>query len=538
MNIKFFLLFIVFELFFLVYANGKEIKYASDYGFSLTASAEENGRALQAALDGGGKIIVDEPGIYDLTKTIFIDSNTELIFADGVIINKCTDSNGNLPSYMFINRSAFNREYAENITIKGLSIDMNNLDNGCDVPKIFGLIGSVSFFYVKNLTIKDFKSIEGGYNHFAIQVCTFQNLRIEDVYIQGRKDGIHLGRGKDFVIRNGKFKTYDDPIALNAHDYHISNPELGWIENGLIENCYDLDDVSTTGFFCRILAGAWPKWSEGMEIQNSDAVIVGNIIYRASIPGKESKISSVKPIHIEGEKVYEDGIKWVAFQFQDITDHCGVRNVYFKNIYLQKKRKFAFSFHFDKEYYSRSYYPNCPVPVQTGIVFDGIHQQNDINELITCITPVDTIKILNSTIGEGIVKFNDVNTSGCDYGKIHVIFENVMFQSNKHLYKAINNDYGLNVTADFIKCKKSNKSTFVAGGENVNVGIYDIEGMDTSLRTYEKVVVGNDNMISFDSENECEVGIYDISGSLIKRIRTIIGKNIFYDFPEGLYIIY
>lgn len=528
---------LVFFFSLFVYANGTGIKYASNYGFSSTASAEENGRALQAALDGGGKIVVDKPGVYDLTKTIFIDSNTELVFVDGVIINKCADSKNNLPSYMFINRSAFNREYAENITIQGLNIDMNNLDNGQDVPKIFGLVGSVSFFYVKNLTIKDFKCIEGGNNHFVIQVCTFHNLHIENVDIQGDKDGIHLGRGSDFVIRNGRFRTYDDPIALNAHDYHISNPELGWIENGLIENCYDLDDTSTSGFFCRILAGAWPHWFKGMEIRNSDAVIADNIIYRASISGKEVKISSVKPCHIKGEKIYEDGIKWVAFQFQDITDCCGVRNVYFRDIYLQKKRKFAFSFHFDNEYYSRSYYPNCSIPVQKGIVFDGIHQQNDINELITCVTPVDTIKILNSTIGDGIVKFNDVETDGCDYGNMHVVFENVTFQSKKNMYKAIYNDYGLNVTVDFINCKVDNSTTSIVVDDNVKIGKYDIEGGHFSSIANNKVLVKNDNILLYESERECYKGIYNISGALVQKIKVYNGKNILYGLSEGIYFI-
>ena len=32
---------------------------------------------------------------------------------------------------------------------------------------------------------------------------------------------------------------------------------MGWIEDGLIEDCYDLADEDTTGYFCRILAGAW-----------------------------------------------------------------------------------------------------------------------------------------------------------------------------------------------------------------------------------------------------------------------------------------
>jgi len=62
---------------------------------------------------------------------------------------------------------------------------------------------------------------------YGIQVCTFEDLIIDDVVIKGMKDGVHLGRGKRFTIRNGVFQTFDDAIALNAHDYATGNPEVG-----------------------------------------------------------------------------------------------------------------------------------------------------------------------------------------------------------------------------------------------------------------------------------------------------------------------
>ena len=79
----------------------------------------------------------------------------------------------------------------------------------------------------------------------------------------------------------GIFRTFDDPVALNAHDYAVANPQLGWIEDGLIEDCFDLPDKETTGYFCRILAGSWCDWYKGMEIQNSDTVVSNGRIYRA-----------------------------------------------------------------------------------------------------------------------------------------------------------------------------------------------------------------------------------------------------------------
>jgi hypothetical protein len=115
---------------------------------------------------------------------------------------------------------------------------------------------------------------------YGIHVCTFEDLLINDVIIKGDKDGVHLGRGKRFVITNGVFQTFDDAVALNAHDYSTGNPEVGWIENGVVEKCYDLNASNTTGYFCRILAGAWIDWKAGMEVQQSDAVVSNGRIYR------------------------------------------------------------------------------------------------------------------------------------------------------------------------------------------------------------------------------------------------------------------
>ena len=159
----------------------------------------------------------------------------------------------------------------------------NLMSCGFDHAIVYSKADSVAPWHahIKNLAIRNFTALDLPPSDFGIHICTFENILVENVKIEGRKDAVHLGRGKDFIIRNGYFKTFDDPIALNAHDYASSNPQLGWIENGLIENCYDYNDKDTTGYFCRILAGSWCDWYEGMKIQNSDTVIHNNKIYRA-----------------------------------------------------------------------------------------------------------------------------------------------------------------------------------------------------------------------------------------------------------------
>ena len=513
-----------------------EVKYASDFGFTTRNDGAANSAALQRALDGGGEIVVDGAGVYDVSNTCFIDSNTTLRFEQGVVLNKCEAPDKSLMAYMFINRHAHQRIYDENIRLEGLHIKMNGLDNGWDVERVHGLIGTVSFFYVRNLEIVDFETLDGGKNDFVIQVCTFENLLLDGIHIEGYKDAVHLGRGRNFLIRNGRFRTYDDPIALNACDYRISNPELGWIEDGRVEDCSDLDAESTTGFFCRILAGAWTRWQKGLEFQNSDAVISNGSIYRLKAPMGTLQTSLYEPDHAEGTKVYPDGLEWVWTQRQDVTDHCGVRNVHFKNIRLQKRRKVAFSFHFDTDGYSRSFYPGCTPPVQSGIVLENICQQNSIEHLVMCVTPVDTIKIVNSKIHDmgGVCFFNTAER--CVMGNACVVFDGVRFLDDNA--NVVTNPHQRDVSVLFRNCTKTRR--------DIEVGVdphTELLGKDIRLREPEAErgkrckVYSRDGQLYVDREIVGWVTLCNAHGAAVGRFLLGGKHRCVYGLPDGLYLM-
>lgn len=374
---------------------------ANEFGFSPDSTGLKNTQALQRAVDQGGTIIVSQPGEYKISGTVMIGSNTSLEFGEGVWLKK-TDESGSF-SHVFLNKGALTKTYDEHITIKGLNLKVNGIDKWLD--KVYGLRGQLGFFYVKDLKIQNFRCYDLTTMQFGIHVCTFEDLIIDDVIIHGKKDGVHLGRGKRFTIRNGVFKTYDDAIALNAHDYATSNPELGWIEDGVIENCHDLNAENTTGYFCRILAGAWIDWQKGMEVQQSDAVVHNGRIYRVQMdPDGQAFKSVTPPTHESGHQEY-DGINWGVVQ-EDITYTAGVRNVVFRDIYLKKPR-IAFSVHFDNDKYSRSYYPGAEIPIQEQLFFDNIKINYEENHpFISVNTPMDVITITNSSFGTGGIQFH------------------------------------------------------------------------------------------------------------------------------------
>ena len=460
----------------LAVACGKagNVKYADRYGFLPENDAKTNSEALQSCLDGGGKIRVRKPGVYQVSRTLLLDANTDLAFAEGVVLSKTAEADGTQARHVFINRGAYSREYDENISISGLNLRCNGLDSRSaadvtdaqttsptgtqttaqtaspagtqaptgttqstqptapklDAPLIVGLSCQLAFFYVKNLNINNFTLLDLPPHDFAIQICTFENATVENVHIEGMKDAVHFGPGRNFTVRHGIFKTYDDPIALNAHDYTTSNPELGWIENGIIEDCTDLDDPEngTTGFFARILAGGWRDWEKGMDIQSSgDAVVSNGRIYRSNGPKvKVNYVSTVRPDHEEGTLTYPDGITWTMSQDKGICHSCGVRNVVFRDIRLQKKRHVALCLHFDHDQYSRSYYPYAEIPVQSNIVFENLSVENEIPALIQSRTPVDSIILRNSKIGSSEIRLlQAIDAPGMAYDTTLVRLENV-----------------------------------------------------------------------------------------------------------------
>jgi hypothetical protein len=230
------------------------------------------------------------------------------------------------------------------------------------------------------------------------------------------------------VVRHGIFQTYDDPIALNAHDYTISNPELGWIEDGLIEDCYDLDHEQTTGFFCRILGGAWVDWFEGMEVQNSDAVVHNGRLYRVFMPADCRVFCSVTPPeHTEGTMEL-DGICWVMMQ-ENVMYGCGCRNIHFRDIHLQKHRPVGFAFHFDKDANSRSVYPNAQLVPHENICIENVYMEASVPNLIFVKTPVKNLRIVRTEFDRTMILVKDVRTPGVSYEETDIALEGCVFRS-------------------------------------------------------------------------------------------------------------
>ena len=416
-------------------------KDAAQFGFLPGESGLHNADALQQAFDEGGTITISKPGIYDLAHTVYIGSHTALCCGQGVHIRKVNEVKPF--THVILNKGALTKTYDEHICISNLSIIVNGIDVRT-FEEVFGLHGQLAFFYIKDLQIEGFRCMDLGAAQYGIHICTFEDIKIYDTIVKGDKDGIHLGRGKRFHISQAVFETYDDAVALNAHDYDVGNPELGWIEDGVVEQCYDLDADKTTGYFCRILAGAWKDWEPGMVLQKSDTVVANNRLYRVNAPADGTQyVSHQAPSHPQGTAIV-DGISWVMVQ-EDVTYTAGVRNVIFRDIFLNKGR-IGFSVHFDNDRYSRSYYPGASVPSQEQLTFENIrvrHQEE--MPLLSIGTPMDMITIAYASLANNSIHFHG-NEAMKDYLQTQINMIGCMFTYPKEMVLLKNKVTGKKIT--------------------------------------------------------------------------------------------
>ena len=408
------------------------MKKANEYGFLPGNDGESNARALQSALNGGGEVFVEAAGIYDISETVLIDDNTTLVFAKGTQVRRQPSKNG-ISTPVLLNRGYRTATYNKNITVIGLHVDCNGVENeeyGFDSSCI-GLRAHVGMIFVKDLVIRDYQCVGLLKEDYGIQISAFENVLIEHIFCEGDKDGVHLGWGRNFVIRHGKFRTFDDPIALNAFDYSTSNTHVGWIENGLIEDCYDLNDRSTTGYFCRILGGAWCDWKKGMSVQHSDTICHNGRVYRAVLqPDGKFRVSDIPPTHSEPWIAKEyGGIKWVMVRDEAVYD-CGCRNITIRDIHLQKKRTVAVAISLNNDVWARSYTVGCtPVP-QENITLEKVYIENEIDTLLESNHPCGNITVADTDLKGASITFRSEALEALTYPTVDLTLKNVKAEAD------------------------------------------------------------------------------------------------------------
>ena len=395
----------------------------------------QNTEFLQAHLDKGGTIRLEKPGVYDVTGPLFIGNDTALEFGPGVVIRRAPHD-GNAHPFI-VNKGLFSHEWNHNIRIEGLHL----VTNGVDLTHLSiypGLRGHLAFLGVRDLVIRDYECLDLTLLGYGIHICSFENVLLERLYIAGDKDGVHLSDGRYFTIRDSRFGTYDDAIALNAYDYCLSTAVYGWVEDGLIENCHDFDIRKSAGHFCRMLGGTWTDWHKGMEVQNSTLAVHNGNLYSVCLPIPPQKrktplISNVPPEHTSGI-VEWGGVPWRYVKKHDGQYEASCRRITFRDIYLHKPR-IAFGFTMEGGLWSNSCPKGLKLPMMEDFVFDGIHAECDLMSVFAGSHPARNIRVFNSTLRGPVIHasvFQDHQAS--EYPPMDFVFTGVNIPQPAELF--------------------------------------------------------------------------------------------------------
>lgn len=348
------------------------------FGFLPTANADQNVTALQAVLKGGGLIVIDSPGVYELNNTILLDSDTRLVCAPGVIFKKVAPY-----CNVLMNRGALTKEYNENITIDGLEISVNGYEA---MPTlVYGLRAQLGFFYIKNLCIKNFACLDGGASQFLIYIVTWEHLYVDNVRLAGDKDGIKLCNGHDAVIQNLDLTTYDDGLSLMGTDYPSVTLEVGSVYNVCYSNVTDHQYKNIFGRTCLINTGSWANYANGNEYRAGDLSLYRGKLYQCVNDPGFTSTSSVAPIHSTEVRANVDGISWRYIQDCDYY-HADVCNVTFENCIFEKSGNLIAPWSVDGDY-QRSFYPGTEKLSNVwGLSITNCKMKSSEKQVLVCVT--------------------------------------------------------------------------------------------------------------------------------------------------------
>lgn len=210
--------------------------------------------ALQRSLDAGAAEIEIPQGIYCVSQTLKVHSNTHICADKGAkLVMKCTEPR-HRNDFLLTNADTLHGN--ENISITGGIWDGNNRSEQTRKPDdLFdqnGYSGTViNFAGVTGLTLRHM--VIANSTTYYVRMNRVENFHIEDIsFISDRtgwnQDGLHFGGS----VRHGTVKdiralsygqTNDDMIALNADD------SLERVEN--LDGCRDaIEDISFENIYC------------------------------------------------------------------------------------------------------------------------------------------------------------------------------------------------------------------------------------------------------------------------------------------------
>ncbi len=226
-------------------------KSVLDFG-ALGNGIHDDYGAFQTALNSGASIITIPQGIYPISQTLKVNSNTTIIADRNAKIIMKSSCRRKRNEFLVSNSDTANGN--ENIKITGGIWDGNNTAAENEKPDIFdkdGYSGTMlNFVNVEHLELSNM--VLSNSVTYYVRICKVHHFAIENIdFISDNfgvnQDGLHFGgdvkHGTVKNIRALSFgQTNDDMVALNADD------SIERVEN--LDLCRDtIEDISFENIF-------------------------------------------------------------------------------------------------------------------------------------------------------------------------------------------------------------------------------------------------------------------------------------------------
>lgn len=229
----------------------KIIKNVVEFG-AVGDGLHDDYPAFQDALDCGADEIIIPQGIYNISKTLLVKSNTRIIADKTAKIVMKSSVRRKRNEFLLSNSDTENGN--KNIEITGGIWDGNNKAPENAKADLFDKNGysgtTLNFFNVDGLVLKNM--VLANSVTYYIRMCKVHNFTIEDIDFVSdsfgqNQDGLHFGGDvKHGTVKNIRALTFgqtnDDMVALNADDSieRVENLDLcrASIEDITFENIY------------------------------------------------------------------------------------------------------------------------------------------------------------------------------------------------------------------------------------------------------------------------------------------------------------
>ncbi|MBQ3343589.1 MAG: right-handed parallel beta-helix repeat-containing protein [Kiritimatiellae bacterium] len=230
--------------------GGQDVVTASSFGWN----AEDATRCLQAALDSGAKkVIVDKQAGEWLVDTFYPRSDTEIVFADGVVIRaksgtmkKTTDA---LVRFQRVTNVVFRGEGGAMLLMNRSDyLDPAKYSQG-EHRHLLSIKRSV------NLVIRDLTVAESGGD--GIYVLGVENGLVENVTsVRNARQGMSIVNANGLTVRNCRFNDTKGALPECGIDFEPGHDTFN-IENVTIEGC-EFAGNACAGLAVN-LSGFWAK---------------------------------------------------------------------------------------------------------------------------------------------------------------------------------------------------------------------------------------------------------------------------------------